>query len=365
MEQTRSIQPEDIEFTRLLDIEANDQRRKRIEEMTQQFESDMQPDDIPYTVFADHLTDSMTFVQGLRNAGFEIHEHVVPSHGPETVMVTFASGAHAKRAMLALHLRHFKGMGERMCLMKASSQMPETNDRDPYAPVPTDHTVIRAMAEAFYRKAMGHQRPDRAAAKLAKDAKKAKHRQEMEAARLAKEARMARMAAAQARKAVNIKHAREMKLAADLKRAENRKVEEAERANKNDKVVKKVEEMEEAREARVAAEQAWKAANIKYDQEMKLAKDLRRAENRKNAEDAKLKREAKKMIQWDKFAPDEKSEDESDGFEEMEDIESMAGHEPQWDTFTSEEELETLSAELESMKQQRRHMEDLKTAMLL
>ncbi|CAD6592954.1 MAG: hypothetical protein ASARMPREDX12_006616 [Alectoria sarmentosa] len=109
MEQTRSIQPEDIEFTRLLKIEANEQRRKRIEEMTQQFENDMQPDDIPYTVFADHLTDSMTFVQGLRNAGFEIHEHVVPSHGPETVMVTFSSGAHAKRAMLALHLRHFKG----------------------------------------------------------------------------------------------------------------------------------------------------------------------------------------------------------------------------------------------------------------
>ena len=47
-------------------------------------------------------------------------------------MVTFASGVHAKRAMLALHLRDFKGMeGEKMCLTKTSSQMTEPNNRDP------------------------------------------------------------------------------------------------------------------------------------------------------------------------------------------------------------------------------------------
>ncbi|CAF9908336.1 MAG: hypothetical protein ALECFALPRED_004383 [Alectoria fallacina] len=71
------------------------------------------------------------------------------------------------------------------------------------------------MAEAFYKKAMGHQRPDRAAASWRK-AKKVKHVQEMEAARMG-------MAAAQARIAASIKHAQEIKLAADLRRAESRK----------------------------------------------------------------------------------------------------------------------------------------------
>ena len=54
--------------------------------MTQQFEKNMQTDDMAYTVFADHLTDSMTLIQGVRNAGFEMHnEHIflVPCHGAE------------------------------------------------------------------------------------------------------------------------------------------------------------------------------------------------------------------------------------------------------------------------------------------
>ena len=51
--------------------------------------------------------------------------HLVPSHaGPEAVSVAFASGAHAKRAMLSLHLRDSKGReGKKMCLSKARPQV--------------------------------------------------------------------------------------------------------------------------------------------------------------------------------------------------------------------------------------------------
>lgn len=133
-------------------IEAREQRRKAIEEMTQQFENDMQPDGIPHTVSVDHLTDRITFVQGLRDAGFEIHDEHVVVVGPETITVAFASGVHARRAMLALHLREFTYMeGKKMYLTKASPQMTGLDHRSPCAPVPTYATVMQAMGEAFAR----------------------------------------------------------------------------------------------------------------------------------------------------------------------------------------------------------------------
>lgn len=146
-------------------------------------------------------------------------------------MVTFASGAHAKRAMLALHLQDFRGMkGEKMCLSKACPQVAGQDDRSPCAPVPAHSFVVQATSEAFCERAVTDRRAEWAAVRQAKEAKvenMAAHVKEMEEARLAK----------QVRKAANIMMAREAKQAKDanraqhIKKAEEAKVEEGDQGN--------------------------------------------------------------------------------------------------------------------------------------
>ena len=196
--------------------------------MTRQFEhDDTQPDGIPYTVFAKDLTDHTTFIQGLRNAGFEIHDEdvFVMPFSPETATVTFASGVHAKQAMLALHPREFKGMeGKKMRLMKASPQRVGWDDRNPCAPLPTRPVILQAMGEAYFERAVAPRRAEQAALRLAEWLRKQEKRiRDEEAVRQAKEATDAKEEAKDAKKAANIKKAQEAKLAKDTRRAQHLK----------------------------------------------------------------------------------------------------------------------------------------------
>lgn len=275
--------------------------------MTREFEDDdMQPDGAPYTVVAKNLTDNTIFIQGLRNAGFEIHdEHVsvVPS-APETATVTFASSVHAKQAMLALHLREFQGMeGKKMCLMKASPQRVGWDIRSPCAPLPTHPVILQAMGEAYHERAVAPRRAEPAAIWLAKE----------------------------------------------LRKRENQMRDE-----------EKARQAEQAKEAK----DAKKAANIKKAIEAKLAKDARRAQHFKRMEEQKLKKEAKLKEQAKITTQDQSNGLEgmrgikakwdgelSDRLEGMEHIEAVAGVEPK------------VSAWLEAMKQQHKDGGDFGSAL--
>lgn len=266
--------------------------------MTRQFEDDMQPDGIPYTVLANNLTDHNTFIQGLRNAGFEIHDEdvsIVPPY-PDTALVTFASGVHARQAMLALHLRDFKGIeGKKMHLMKAPSQRVGIWDnRSPCAPLPTYQIILQAMVEAYHAKAVAPRRAEKAAARLPTGLRKLEKRM--------------------------------------------RREEEA-RLRKQEKEAKRVK----------------KAANVKMKREAKLAKDARRALHFKGMEEAKFTAQQDEDpsmgLEEVKEAEAEWHGDLSNGLEGMEDIEAVAGEEPE------------VSAWLEAMRQQHKDREDLGAAL--
>ena len=350
------------------------QRNAVIEEMSQQFENDPQPEGLPYTVFADHLTDHATFIQSLRSAGFQIRdEHVifVPFHARETVVVTFASGAHAKWAMLALHLREFEGMhGKKMCLAKASLQVAGPDERSPCAPLPSFDAVTQALGQAFSERA-GARRADEERrrseearlTKETKDAKKAENR-----ARHLKRIKEARRAK-HAKKAANIKAAEEVKkrmeeakLAKQRKNAANIKAaEEAKGVKKAESRASHLKRIEEDKRAK----QARKSANIKAAQEAKLAKDTNKAVQLKRVEEKRLKQGAIISAQRNgdcsagsegklnivAIAPEE-PQNHSGGFEDMDDIEAIANHEPE------------VSAWLGAMRQRHRDRGSLEAAWL-
>lgn len=283
-----------------------------MEQMTRQFENDMQPDGAPYTVLANNLMDHNIFIQGLRNAGFEIHnEHIsiVPS-APETAIVTFASDVHARQAMLALHLREFEGMeGKRMYLMKAPPQRGGWDDRSPCAPLPTHAVILQAMGEAYFERVVAPKWAEQAAAELRKTEKRMGLEEE---ARLAQEKKQAEKVA-------------------DIKKEEEDRT-----------------RLEKARQAK----QAKKAANIKKAEEAKqkakLAKEARRARHMKLLEEHKLRKEAKTK---EAKITAQQDEDLPDGFEGMEDIKGVAEKEPE------------VSAWLEVIRLQHRDREDLGTAL--
>ena len=283
--------------------------------MTRQFEDDdMQPDGIPYTVFAKDLTDHTTFIQGLRNAGFEIHDEdvLVMPCSPERAIVTFASGVHAKQAMLALHLREFKGMeGKKMRLMKASPQRVGWDDRSPCAPLPTRPVILQAMGEAYFERAIAPRRAQQAALRLAEWLRKQEKRiRDEEAVRQAKEAKDAKEEAKDAKKAANIKKAQEAKLAKDTRRAQH---------------LKRMEEAKLKKQARMKEAKMKEQAKITTQPDENQSDGLR---------DIKAK--------WDGEL--------SDGFEGMEHVEAVAGKDPK------------VSAWLEAMKQQDKDRDDLGSA---
>lgn len=165
-----------------------------------------------------------------------------------------------------------------------------------------------------------------------------------------------------------------MRKAEKRKKAENvvrdvRKTEGPTQAKDAKNSAKTVEEMEETRRAkddakaanhlakRMAEIEAWvakrlrKEANIKLAQEEKSAADLRKEAKRvqhiKWVEEGKLRKNAKVMMaqQSGGFCDD-------CFFEGVEDIEAVAGEEPE------------IGAWFEAMRQQHRDMEELKTALL-
>ena len=277
----------------------------------------MQPDGIPYTVLGNNLTDHDTFIQGLRNAGFQIHdEHisVVPSC-PEVAMITFASGVHARHAMLTLHLREIQGMdGKKMWLMKSPQQRVGRDYRSPCAPLPTHSVILQAMGEAYYERAKAPRRAERVAEKLAKELRRKEHEMRLEEARLEKQAKQAK----QAKKAANIKKA------------------------------------EEARQKAKLAKEKRRAQHLKRMEEAKLKKEAKMKE-------ANLKKEVKTTTQQNEDPSDriagmqdiraEWNKELSDGFEGMEHIQAVAEEKPE------------VSAWLEAMRQQHMDREDLGTAL--
>lgn len=271
--------------------------------MTRQFKDDeTQPDGIPYTVFANDLTDHTTFIQGLRNAGFEIHdEHVsvIPS-APGTAFVTFASGVHAKRAMLVLNLREFKGMeGKKMRLTKASPQRVGWDDRSPCAPLPTHPVILQAMREAYHERAVVPQSAEQAAVRLAEWLQK--QERDEEAAEQARQAKQIK----QAKKDANISKAQEQTLAKVARRAQHLKRMEAQKLKKEARM----------KEAKISMKELAKITT---------QRDQHQSDSLEGMRDIKT--------EWDRGL--------SDGFKGMENIEAVAGKEPK------------VSAWLETMKQQ-------------
>lgn len=261
----------------------------------------MHPANTPHTVIANSLTDRAIFIQGLRNAGFEIHDENILVDSPETVLVTFVSRSYAESAMLALYLDEFKGMqGGKMCLTKSSCRTAGPDGCYACAPVLTYGAVWQALGEGCDDGAVAHRRVEQEGERLAKEARRLENRKRDEDARLAKEVRKmenrdrneeARLAK-ELRRVENRKRDDEAKLVKEVRRMENRKSgEEATLANE----VRKMENRRRDEDARLA-KQARNAAHIKKAQEAKQAKDARRARHVEMVEEARIKK-AEKMAQ--------------------------------------------------------------------